>query len=60
MKPVLESKGYKVIAAYDREEVMKVWKKCKPDLIFLEADDFMKKPVASATLVGRIDKLLKG
>jgi len=59
MKPVLESKGYKVIAAYDREEVMKVLKKCELDLILLEVDDFMEKPVASATLVGRIDKLLK-
>jgi DNA-binding response OmpR family regulator len=52
MKPVLESKGYKVIAAYDREEVMKVLKKSKPDLILLEADDFMEKPVASATFWG--------
>jgi len=36
MRPVLESKGYKVAAACNREEAMKVLKKCKPDLILLD------------------------
>ena len=36
MRPVLESKGYKVTAACNREEAMKVLKKRKPDLILLD------------------------
>ena len=36
MKPVLESKGYRVISACNREEAMKTLKKSKPDLILLD------------------------
>ena len=36
MRTVLESKGYKVAAACNREEAMKVLKKHKPDLILLD------------------------
>lgn len=36
MRPVLESKGYKVTAACNKEEAMKVLKKRKPDLILLD------------------------
>jgi CheY-like chemotaxis protein len=36
MKPVLESKGYKVASAGNREEAMKVLRKRKPDLILLD------------------------
>ena len=36
MKPVLESKGYKVVAACNRKEAMKVLEKRKPDLILLD------------------------
>jgi len=36
MEPVLESKGYKVAAACNREEAMKVLKTRKPDLILLD------------------------
>jgi len=36
MKPVLESKGYKVASACNREEAMKVLKRRKPDLILLD------------------------
>jgi DNA-binding response OmpR family regulator len=36
IKPVVESKGYKVITACNREEAMKVLRKQKPDLILLD------------------------
>ena len=36
IKPVMESKGYKVITACNREEAMKVLRKQKPDLILLD------------------------
>jgi CheY-like chemotaxis protein len=36
IRPVLESKGYKVAAACNREEAMKVLKKRTPDLILLD------------------------
>jgi len=36
IKPVLESKGYKVAAACNKEEAMKVLEKRKPDLILLD------------------------
>jgi CheY-like chemotaxis protein len=36
MKPVLESKGYKVDAAYNREEAMEKLESFKPDLILLD------------------------
>ena len=36
LKPVLESKGYKIITACNREEAMKVLRKRKPDLILLD------------------------
>ena len=36
MKPVLESKGYKVEAAYDSEEAMDKIERLKPDLILLD------------------------
>lgn len=36
MKPVLESKGYKIASACNREEAMKVLRKRKPDLILLD------------------------
>ena len=36
VKPVIESKGYKVITACNREEAMKVLRKQKPDLILLD------------------------
>lgn len=36
MKPVLESKGYKVTSACNREEAMEALKKHKPDLILLD------------------------
>ena len=36
MKPVLESKGYKVEAAYNRKEAMEKIEKLKPDLILLD------------------------
>jgi CheY-like chemotaxis protein len=36
MKPVLESKGYKVASACNREEAMRILKKHKPDLILLD------------------------
>ena len=41
MKPVLESKGYKVETAYNKEEAMEKIEKLKPDLILL--DIMMKK-----------------
>ena len=36
IKPVIESKGYRVITACNREEAMKVLRKQKPDLILLD------------------------
>jgi len=36
MKPVLESKGYKVDAAYNRQEAMEKLESFKPDLILLD------------------------
>lgn len=36
IKPVLESKGYKVITACNKEEATKVLRKYKPDLILLD------------------------
>lgn len=36
MKPVLESKGYKVEAAYNRQETMEKLERLKPDLILLD------------------------
>ena len=36
MKPVLESKGYKVNAAYNRQEAMEKLESFKPDLILLD------------------------
>jgi len=36
IKPVMESKGYKVITACNREEAMKLLRKQKPDLILLD------------------------
>ena len=36
IKPVMESKGYKVITACNKEEAMEVLRKQKPDLILLD------------------------
>jgi CheY-like chemotaxis protein len=36
IKPVIESKGYRVITACNREEAMKILRKQKPDLILLD------------------------
>lgn len=36
VKPVMESKSYKVISACNREEAMKILRKQKPDLILLD------------------------
>jgi len=111
MKPMLQSKGYNVDAAHNKDEAMRKLERFTPDLILLdimmekltdgfdicyklkhdpetkkipvlavssiaaetgfkfspatdgeyfEADDFLQKPVEPATLLGRVEKLLRG